>query len=308
MRVLRNQVASPSSWPRTIVGGGGVEVVMVFPPIVVAPVARVILPGAVSDTRHCPGQYVNLFLVTDSPSTTSQAILGLLSLRAVEHLRAGQAGPALARVVLAPRRAQALRRAQAARRRRPGLGRPGDDRSPAAHRVHRSPARAGPRCAAGCRSRRHPRRSSSRGWSRCSSPTAARSSSCGATLVHHRRDGRGADGPSSGGNVEEALGPEPAFPERQHLSSLGVRFHLDHEQLVADWARWALVQTEEWVSTTDPGDWDPPCRVRGPRRGPLPLSRSWGFRPFLARPGCARRRRDVTMAAITTTPGGTETR
>jgi len=58
-------------------------------------------------------------------------------------------------------------------------------------------------------------------------------------------------------NVSENLGPDSAFPERQHLSTLGVRFHLDHEQLVADWARWALVQTEQWASTTDPAGWDP---------------------------------------------------
>jgi PadR family transcriptional regulator, regulatory protein AphA len=58
-------------------------------------------------------------------------------------------------------------------------------------------------------------------------------------------------------NVTENLGPESAFPERQHLSSLGVRFHLDHEQLVADWARWALVQTDQWESVGDPGSWRP---------------------------------------------------
>jgi PadR family transcriptional regulator, regulatory protein AphA len=68
-------------------------------------------------------------------------------------------------------------------------------------------------------------------------------------------------------NVEEALGPDTAFPERQHLNSLGVRFHLDHEQLVSDWARWALLQTEEWVSTTDPGGWDPRVAFEPPRPG-----------------------------------------
>jgi PadR family transcriptional regulator, regulatory protein AphA len=58
------------------------------------------------------------------------------------------------------------------------------------------------------------------------------------------------------GNVTDALGPEAAFPDRAHLGSLGARFHLDHERLVADWARWALAQTEGWTSTTDPGGWD----------------------------------------------------
>ena len=31
--------------------------------------------------RHCPGQYVKLLIVTESRSTTSYALLGLLSLR-----------------------------------------------------------------------------------------------------------------------------------------------------------------------------------------------------------------------------------
>lgn len=46
------------------------------------------------------------------------------------------------------------------------------------------------------------------------------------------------------------------FPERLHLNSLGLRFQLDHEQLIATWARWALEQTAEWRSSTDPGSWD----------------------------------------------------
>lgn len=57
-------------------------------------------------------------------------------------------------------------------------------------------------------------------------------------------------------NVEEAMGPEAGFAERRHLSLLGVRFHLQHELLVAEWARWALEQTEGWTSTTDSGPWD----------------------------------------------------
>jgi PadR family transcriptional regulator AphA len=47
-----------------------------------------------------------------------------------------------------------------------------------------------------------------------------------------------------------------AFPERLHLNAIGLRFHLDHERCIATWARWALEQTEAWVSTTDPGPWD----------------------------------------------------
>ncbi len=46
------------------------------------------------------------------------------------------------------------------------------------------------------------------------------------------------------------------FPERLHLNALGLRFHLDHERTVGDWARWAIEQIGEWKSTSDPGDWD----------------------------------------------------
>ena len=67
-------------------------------------------------------------------------------------------------------------------------------------------------------------------------------------------------------NVEEAIGPDAGFAERQHLSSLGVRFHLQHEQLVADWARWALGQTEGWDVDHRPGPVGPPPALAGLRR------------------------------------------
>lgn len=50
--------------------------------------------------------------------------------------------------------------------------------------------------------------------------------------------------------------PDVPFPERVHLNALCLRFHIDHERLVGDWARWALDQVNEWPSTRDPGDWD----------------------------------------------------
>lgn len=59
-----------------------------------------------------------------------------------------------------------------------------------------------------------------------------------------------------GEKVEQNRSGEVAFPERLHLNGLGLRFHLDHERLIAEWARWALVETEGWTSTTDPGSWD----------------------------------------------------
>ena len=52
------------------------------------------------------------------------------------------------------------------------------------------------------------------------------------------------------------LGVSDAFPERRHLNAIGLRFHLDHERHLAQWARWAIEQTKNWKSTTDPGAWD----------------------------------------------------
>ena len=56
--------------------------------------------------------------------------------------------------------------------------------------------------------------------------------------------------------VAELLGDDVAFAERAHLNAVALRFQLDHERVVADWARWALEQTSTWRSTTDPGTWD----------------------------------------------------
>ena len=46
------------------------------------------------------------------------------------------------------------------------------------------------------------------------------------------------------------------FPERLPLNTIGLRFQLDHERTIGAWARWALDQTAEWRSPTDPGSWD----------------------------------------------------
>jgi DNA-binding PadR family transcriptional regulator len=54
---------------------------------------------------------------------------------------------------------------------------------------------------------------------------------------------------------QHARGDAP-FPERIHINSLGLRFQLDHERLIGSWARWALEQTAQWKSSTDPGTWD----------------------------------------------------
>ncbi len=46
------------------------------------------------------------------------------------------------------------------------------------------------------------------------------------------------------------------FRSRQAINALALRFQLDHERLLADWARWAREQTATWHSPTDPAGWD----------------------------------------------------
>ena len=58
------------------------------------------------------------------------------------------------------------------------------------------------------------------------------------------------------GKVAELAADDVPFAERVHLNALGLRFVLDHERSIARWARWALDQTEGWTSTRDAGGWD----------------------------------------------------
>jgi PadR family transcriptional regulator, regulatory protein AphA len=62
--------------------------------------------------------------------------------------------------------------------------------------------------------------------------------------------------------VDELAADDPPFAERVHLNALGLRFVLDHERTIAAWARWALDQTEGWVSTTDADGWDHRAALR----------------------------------------------
>ena len=55
--------------------------------------------------------------------------------------------------------------------------------------------------------------------------------------------------------VENASG-DVAFPERLHLNNIGLRFLVDHERTIGEWARWAVAQTAQWTSASDPGTWD----------------------------------------------------
>lgn len=56
--------------------------------------------------------------------------------------------------------------------------------------------------------------------------------------------------------LAEMAGQVTAFPQRSHLSALTLRLQEEHEAATLRWARWALAQTEEWVSAADPGGWD----------------------------------------------------
>jgi DNA-binding PadR family transcriptional regulator len=73
------------------------------------------------------------------------------------------------------------------------------------------------------------------------------------TSIAETADARLADLESK---IDELARDDVPFPERLHLNTLGLRFIIDHERSMAAWARWALDQTDEWNSTTDPGSWD----------------------------------------------------
>jgi PadR family transcriptional regulator AphA len=47
-----------------------------------------------------------------------------------------------------------------------------------------------------------------------------------------------------------------SFPQRAHISALSMPLHLEVEKSVLTWARWARDQVDRWGATADPGDWD----------------------------------------------------
>jgi DNA-binding PadR family transcriptional regulator len=55
--------------------------------------------------------------------------------------------------------------------------------------------------------------------------------------------------------VEEHETGAIPFPQRLAINQVALRFQRDHEHLIGSWARWALDQTAAWRSTTDPGPW-----------------------------------------------------
>ena len=56
--------------------------------------------------------------------------------------------------------------------------------------------------------------------------------------------------------VDRSLTDGPVFPERQHISALTLRLQLAQEAAVLDWTAWAREQLSTWASTTDPAEWD----------------------------------------------------
>ena len=56
--------------------------------------------------------------------------------------------------------------------------------------------------------------------------------------------------------IEEALTPSYEFTDRWPINAIGLRFELDHEGQIAEWAAWAREQVATWRTPTDAGDWN----------------------------------------------------
>ena len=50
--------------------------------------------------------------------------------------------------------------------------------------------------------------------------------------------------------------PGYEFAGRLPINALGLRFHLDHERHIVEWATWAEAQVSTWRSPTDAAGWD----------------------------------------------------
>ncbi len=214
-----------------------------------------ILPCAASCcTRHCPGHYVNLLIVTPPLSTTSHALLGLLSLRPwTTYELAKQVQRSLG--WFWPRAERKLydepKRLVAS-----GLANSEREMTGARPRTVYAVTRRG--------------RTALRRW--LDEPPEPPTLEFEGMVKVFFADGGSldqlratltaiADTAEVRLNELEAkvgeLGRDDApFAERLHLNALGLRFVLDHERSIAAWARWALDQTAGWQSTTDPGSWN----------------------------------------------------
>ena len=205
-------------------------------------------------TRHCPGHYVNLLVVDAPASTTSQAVLGLLRLRPwTTYELAKQVQRSLG--WFWPRAERKLydepKRLVAA-----GFATSTQEMTGARPRTVYAVTRKG--------------RSALRRWlDEPPAPPALEFEGMvkvffadGGTLEQLRQTltSIAETAEERVGELEDKVGQhargDVPFPERLHINALGLRFQLDHERLIGTWARWALEQTAEWRSSTDPGPWD----------------------------------------------------
>ena len=56
--------------------------------------------------------------------------------------------------------------------------------------------------------------------------------------------------------ARQSLAGTTGFPQRLHLSAIGLRMQLEQETGVLRWARWAREQIPQWADAGDPGAWD----------------------------------------------------
>lgn len=80
--------------------------------------------------------------------------------------------------------------------------------------------------------------------------------------------------------AERSHTAETSFPERRHINALAVRLQLEQEGAVLRWAQWARQQTDTWITTRDPGSWQPAAALSDLIQDLLVLS-------YASRPGAA---------------------
>ena len=208
----------------------------------------------VMGSRHCPGQYVKLFVMSTPPSTTSHAVLGLLGLRSwTTYELAKQVQRSLG--WFWPR---AERKLYDEPKRLVADGFATSEREMTGAR----PRTVYAITAKGRRAIRRwlddppaPPTLEFEGMVKVFFADSGTLEQLRATL-RSIADGADARLGELQVKVEENDAGDVAFPERLPLNNIGLRFHVDHERTIGDWARWALEQTAEWNSPTDPGTWD----------------------------------------------------
>lgn len=205
-------------------------------------------------SRHCLGQYVKLFLVTTEPSTTSYAILGLLALRDwTTYELAKQVQRSLdwfwpraeRKLYDEPKRLAAAGLAAGTREMtgsRPRTVYTVTSRGRRALRrwLDEPPA---------------PPSLEFEGMVKVFFADSGTLEQLRTTLtqIAETSDSRLVELQEK---VDQHRSGDVPFPARLPINSLGLRFHLDHERSIGNWARWALQQTSLWNSTNDPGPWN----------------------------------------------------